>query len=112
MEINTREVGKCKVLECSGALTLGSATAATRNAIRDAAQDGTQRIVLDLGNITYIDSGGIGELIAGYVHLKNKGGNLSLLNLTKKVNTLLVIAKLLTVFDVFEDEKEALKGCE
>ena len=112
MEIKTRKVGKCKVMECSGSLTLGPATASIRDAIREAVKDGTQKLVLDLGKISYIDSVGIGELIAGYVHVKNKGGSLSLLNLTKRINTLLVIAKLLTVFEVFEDEKLALKDCQ
>jgi len=112
MEINSRKVGKCKVLECSGPLILGPATAAVRRAIREAAEDGTKRIILDLGNVPYMDSAGIGELIAGFVHVRNKDGNLSLLNLTKKISKLLVVAKLLTIFDVFEDEQEAVKGCE
>ena len=112
MEITTRNVGKCKVLVCSGQITLGPATAAARTAIRDAVADGPERLILDLGNVSYVDSGGIGELMAGFVHVRNKGGNLVLLNLTKKINTLLVVAKLITVFDVFEDEKEAVKGCD
>jgi anti-sigma B factor antagonist len=111
MEISTRNVGKCKVLDCSGEVTLGPATAALRNAIRDAVQDGTRKVVLNLGKVTYIDSAGIGELISGYIHVKNQGGTLPLLGLTKKINTLLVIAKLITVFDIFDDEKSALEGC-
>lgn len=111
MEISTRKVGKCKVIDCSGAITLGPATAALRDAIRGAVKDGTPKVVLNLGDVTYIDSSGIGELISGFVHVKNQGGRLPLLNLTKKINKLLVIAKLLTVFDVFEDEAKALEGC-
>ena len=68
-------------------------------------------VVLNLGDVPYIDSAGIGELISGFVHVKNQGGKLPLLNLTKKINELLVIAKLLTIFDVFEDEAKALEGC-
>ncbi len=111
MEINTRKVGKCKVMDCSGSITLGPATAALREAIREAVKDGTSKVVLNLGDVTYIDSAGIGELISGFVHVKNQGGRLPLLNLTKKISELLVIAKLLTVFDVFEDEGKALEGC-
>jgi anti-sigma B factor antagonist len=111
MEISTRKVGKCKVMDCRGAITLGPATAKLRDEIRNAVKDGTSRVVLNLGNVTYVDSAGIGELISGFIHVKNQGGKLALLNLTKKINELLVIAKLLTVFDVFEDETKALEGC-
>jgi len=111
MEIATRIVGKCKALDCRGEITLGPATAAIRNAIREAVQDGTPRVILNLAKVSYIDSAGIGELISGYIHVKNQGGDLSLLNLTKKINTLLVIAKLTTVFEIYEDEKSALEGC-
>jgi anti-sigma B factor antagonist len=111
MEITTRSVGKCKVLDCSGPITLGPATATLRKAIREAVQDGTSRVVLNLSDVPYIDSAGIGELISGFVHVKNQGSSLPILGLTKKINELLVIAKLLTVFDVFEDEGKALEGC-
>ncbi len=111
MDITARKVGQCKVLDCSGELTLGPATAAVRKAVREAIQDGTKKLVLNLGKVTYIDSAGIGELISSYTHVKNQGGSLSLLNLTKKINTLLVITKLITVFETFEDEKSALAGC-
>jgi len=111
MEISTRIVGKCKVLDCRGPITLGPPTAALRDAIREAVQDGTAKVVLNLGDVPYIDSAGIGELISGFVHVKNQGGKLPLLNLTKKINELLVIAKLFTIFDVFEDEAKALEGC-
>lgn len=111
MNITTRKVGKCKILDCSGELILGPPTAALRNAIREAVQDGTKKLVLNLGKVRYIDSAGIGELISGYTHVKSHEGNLSLLNLTKKINNLLVIAKLISVFDIFEDEKSALADC-
>jgi len=111
MKISTRNVGKCKVLDCSGQITLGPATAALRKAIREAAQDGTKRIVLNLADVNFMDSPGIGELISGYIHLKNQGGNLSLLHLDKRIDQLLVTAKLRVVFDVFDDERKALEGC-
>jgi anti-sigma B factor antagonist len=111
MEILTRYVGKCKILDCSGPITLGPATAALRAAIREAVQDDTPKVVLNLGNVPYIDSAGIGELISGFIHVKNKGAKMPLLNLTKKINELLVIAKLYAIFDVFDDEAKALEGC-
>lgn len=111
MEITTRNVGKCKVLDCKGPITLGPATATLRDAIREAVKDGTSKVVLNLGDVPYVDSSGIGELISGHIHVKNKGGKLPLLNLTKKINQLLAIAKLLTIFEVFEDEAKALEGC-
>lgn len=111
MEIKTRNVGKCKILDCKGPITLGPDTAALRKAIRAAALDEPLKMVLNLGDVPYVDSSGIGELISGFVHVKNKGGRLVLLNLTKKINELLFIAKLLTVFDVYDDEKKALEGC-
>ena len=111
MEITTRTVGKCKILDCSGKLNLGPATIAFRKAVREAVQDGTSKVVLNLDDVSYIDSGGIGELISSHIHVKNQGGNLSLLNLDSKIHKLLVVAKLLTIFDVFDDEQKALEGC-
>jgi len=112
MEITTRTVGKCNILDCSGKLILGPATATLREAIRKAFKDGVSRVVLNLAHVNYIDSSGIGEMISGYVHVKNLGGNMSLLKLNEKILKLLVIAKLLAIFDVFDDEGEALEGCE
>ena len=111
MKITTRIVGKCKILDCHGPLTLGPATAMIRETIREAVQDDTSKIVLNLREVPYIDSSGIGELIGGHIHVKNKGGNLVLLSLDPKVHKLLVVAKLLTVFDTFDDEQKALAGC-
>ena len=112
MEIAIRKVGKCKILDCRGKLILGPATATLRKTIREAVEDGTSKIVLNLADVSYIDSSGIGEMIAGYVHVKNSGGNMPLLNLNEKLHKLLVIAKLLVIFDVFDDEQKALEGCQ
>jgi anti-anti-sigma factor len=112
MEIATRTVGKCKILDCKGKLVLGPATATLRQSIRNAVQDGTSKVVLNFAEVTQIDSSGIGEMISGYVHVKNQGGSLPLLNLNEKFHTLLVIAKLLAIFDVFDDEQKVLEGCE
>jgi anti-sigma B factor antagonist len=110
MKITTRAAGKCKILDCSGPITLGPATAALRNGIREAVKDGTAKVVLNLKDVPYIDSSGIGELISSHVHAKNQGCSLPLLNLDPKVHKLLVIAKLLVIFDIFDDEKKALEG--
>jgi anti-sigma B factor antagonist len=112
MEITTRTVGKCKILDCKGKLILGQPTATLRETIRDVVENGASRVLLNLGEVTYIDSSGIGEMISSYVHVKNAGGNMPLLNLHEKFHRLLIIAKLLAIFDVFDDEQKALEGCE
>ena len=83
---------------------------ALRDAIRGLADGGKKKMLLNLAGVKYIDSSGIGELIANYTTVRRQGGQLKLLNLTDKIQSLLVITKLLTVFDVFEDEAEALKS--
>ena len=112
MKITTRTVGKCKVLDCSGKLTLGPATADLREAIREAVQDGTSKIVLNLRDVPHTDMHGISELVSGFVYLKNQGGCLTLLNLALKIHKVLVITKLTEVFDIYDDEQKALDGCE
>jgi anti-sigma B factor antagonist len=112
MEITTRTVGKCKVLDCHGQLSFGSSTTVLRQAIHEAVEDGTLKVSLNLADVSYLDSSGIDEMISGYVHVKQLGGNMSLLNLNEKFRKLLAVAKLLTIFDVFDDEKKALEGCE
>ena len=84
---------------------------ALRNAIRDAVKNGTKRIVLNLGDVSYIDSSGIGELVSSFTHASSQGSKLVLVNLTNKITELLSITKLITVFEVFKDEKSALVGC-
>jgi len=111
MKITIRTIGKCKVLDCSGPITLGPASLALRKAIREAVQGGTSKVVLNLNNVDYMDSIGIGELVSSYVHVKNQGSSLPLLNLDPKVHKLLAIANLLVIFDVFDDEQKALEGC-
>lgn len=111
MNITKRKVGNCVVLDCSGRIVLGPENVAVRSAVRDAADTGAKKIILNLGDVNYIDSSGIGELVALFTHVKGMGGQLVLLNLSKKIRELLVITKLHTVFEVFEDEPSALSGC-
>ncbi len=103
-----RESGSATVIDISGRITLGEGSATLREMIRDHLDKGHKRIILNLGDVNYIDSSGIGEMVSGYTTVKNLGGELKLLNLTKKVHDLLQITKLYTVFDVYTDERAAV----
>ena len=108
MEINKRTVGDIQILDCSGKIVLGEGTMTVRNTVRDVLAENGKKIILNLGDVNYVDSSGIGELVSTYTTVTNAGGQLKLLNLTKKIQELLAITKLLTVFQVFEDEKAAV----
>ena len=108
MEIHTRTVGDVHVLDISGKITLGEATAKVRHTISDLLENGGKKIVLNLTDVNYIDSSGIGELVRTYTTVMKEGKELKLLNLTRKVKELLVITKLLTVFQVYESEQAAV----
>ena len=110
MKIEMRTIGDVRILDCSGKITLGEGTMSIRNMVRELLQGGAKKIILNLADINYIDSAGVGELVSTYTTVVNGGGVLKLLNLTKKLRDLLTITKLLTVFDVFDDEKAALAG--
>ena len=109
MDTKVRQVDGVTVLDLSGKITLGEASGKLRSAVQDALS-GSKKILLNLADVNYIDSAGLGELVSAYTTVKNAGGELKLLNLTKKVRDLLVITKLLTVFDVKDNEAEALKA--
>lgn len=108
MKIETRTIGDVNILDCSGKITLGEGTMAVRNTVRDLLKGGAKKIILNLAEVNYIDSSGIGELVSTYTTVTNNGGQLKLLSLTKKIHELLQITKLLTVFQVFNDEQSAL----
>ena len=108
MKIETRTIGGVQVLDCSGQITLGEGTKAVRDTVHSILGKGGKKIVLNLAEVNYIDSAGVGELVSTYASVTNKGGQLKLLHLTKRIRELLAITKLLTVFQVFEDEKNAL----
>ena len=110
MKIDIRTIGDARILDCSGKITLGEGTMSIRNTVRDILQSGTKKIVLNLNDINYIDSSGVGELVSTYTTVVNGGGKLKLLNLTKRTRELLTITKLLTVFEVFDDEKAVLES--
>lgn len=110
VKLNTREVGDVTVVDVSGRITLGEGSSVIRDTVRDLTAKGKRKILLNLGEVTYIDSSGIGELVSGYTSVANAGGTLKLLNLTKRVKDLLQITKLYTVFDVHEDEAHAVRS--
>ena len=108
MNIEVRTVGDIKIIDWNGKITLGEGTLAVRKMVRDIVNAGTKKIILNLAEVNYIDSAGVGELMAAYTSVTNSGGKLKLLNLTKKLQEVLAITKLLTVFDVFNNEKAAV----
>ena len=108
MKATTRQVDSVSVVDLSGRITLGEGCSQLRELIRDLLAKGHKNILLNLGEVTYIDSSGIGDLVSGFTAVSNQGGHLKLLNLTKKVHDLLQITKLLTVFDVHDDEAKAI----
>ena len=110
VKISTRQVDGVTVLDMSGRITLGEGSVQLRDAVRDLLSKGQKHILLNLGDVTYIDSSGIGELVSAFTTAKNQGGELKLLNLTRKVHDLLQITKLYTVFDVKDDEASAVKS--
>jgi len=110
MKASTRQVDGVTVVDFSGRITLGEGSVVLRDTIRDLITKGNKKILLNLGDVTYIDSSGIGELVSAYTTVRNGGGELKLLNLTKKVHDLLQITKLYTVFDIKDDEATAIQA--
>ena len=110
LKTNTRQVDGVNIVDCSGRITLGEGSVVLRDAVKDLLGKGQKKILLNLGDVNYIDSSGIGELVSAFTTVKNQGGELKLLNLTKKVHDLLQITKLYTVFDVKDDEAAAVKA--
>ena len=106
--INNRQNGDVVIVDVGGKITLGDGSVAIREAVKKLVADGSKNIVLNLGDVTYIDSSGIGELVSAFTTVSNNGGSLKLLNLTKRVHDLLQITKLYTVFEVHNDEAGAV----
>ena len=110
MKASNRQVDGVTVVDLSGRITLGEGSVVLRDTVRELIGKGDKKILLNLGDVTYIDSSGIGELVSAFTTVRNQGGELKLLNLTKKVHDLLQITKLYTVFDVKDDETSAVKS--
>jgi anti-sigma B factor antagonist len=110
MKASNRQVSGVTVVDLSGRITLGEGSTVLRETVKDLLAKGQRKILLNLGDVTYIDSSGIGELVSAFTSVRNQGGDLKLLKLTKKVHDLLQITKLYTVFDVKDDEAGAIQS--
>lgn len=112
LDLKERQAGDVTILDLSGEVRIGDSSVALRESVRNLADQGKKKLLLNLAGVKYIDSSGIGELIANYTTISRQGGQLKLLNLTDRIQNLLVITKLLTVFDSYDNEAEALKSFE
>ena len=112
LDVKERQAGDVTILDLNGEVRMGDGSIALRDSIRKLADNGKQKLLLNLAGVKYVDSSGIGELIANYTTVTRQGGQLKLLNLTDRIQNLLVITKLLTVFDSYDNEPEALKSFE
>jgi anti-sigma B factor antagonist len=110
LNIRERQAGDVTVLDLEGKITIGEGNVSLRSAVRNLADEGKKKILLNLGGVSYMDSSGIGELVSSHTTIAGKDGQLKLLNLQTKIKDLLAITKLLTVFDVYENESEALNS--
>ena len=110
VKLSNRQVGDVTVVDAAGRITLGEGASAFRDTIRDLAAKGNKKLLVNLSEVSYIDSSGIGEMVSSYTTVTNHGGQLKLLGLNKRVKDLLQITKLYTVFEVFDDEASAVRS--
>ena len=110
VKLTTRQVGDVTVIDATGRITLGEGASIFRDTVRDLAAKGNKKLLVNLGDVSYIDSSGIGEMVSGFTTVTNHGGQLKLLGLSKRVKDLLQITKLYTVFEVFDDEASAVRS--
>lgn len=110
VKITTRQVGDVTVVDTVGRITLGEGASTFRDTLRDLSANGNKKLLLNLAEVSYIDSSGIGEMVSAFTTVTNQDGQVKLLNLTKRVKDLLQITKLYTVFEVFDDEAHAVRS--
>ena len=110
MQIEERPLGDLIILDVTGKLTIGEGDEFLKDKINSLIQQGHKKLILNLEGVPYVDSAGLGEIVRTYTTVSRQGGNLKLLNLTKRIEDLLSITKLLTVFDTYESEQEALNS--
>lgn len=108
MKISSRQANDVTILDVNGQIKFGEGSSVLRDSVKDLLAKGQKKILVNLAEVNYIDSSGVGELVSAFTSVRNQGGELKLLHLTKKVHDLLQITKLYTVFDVYDDEKSAL----
>ena len=112
LDVKERQAGDVTILDMTGEVRIGEGSISLRDSIRNLADQGKKKVLLNLAGVKYMDSTGVGELIANYTTITRQGGQLKLLSLTQRIRDLLVITKLLTVFDAYDNEAEALKSFE
>ncbi len=110
MQIEQRSIGEVTVIDLKGKMTLGEGDELLRDKVNSLVQQGMKKIVLNLADVPYIDSAGLGEIVRTYTTVSRQGGQLKLLNLTKRITDLLSITKLLTVFETFDKENDAVRS--
>jgi anti-sigma B factor antagonist len=110
MQIEERTVGEVVVLDLKGRITLGEGDQLLKDKVNSLVNQGRKRIILNLAGVPYIDSAGLGEIVGSFTTVSRQGGSLKLLNLTKRITDLLSITKLLTVFETFDSENEAVRS--
>ena len=110
MQIHQRSVGDVTIIDINGKMTLGEGDELLRDKVNSLIQQGQKKLILNLAEVPYIDSAGLGEIVRTYTTVSRQGGSLKLLNLTKRIQDLLLITKLLTVFETFESEQDAIKS--
>ena len=110
MQISERSVGDVFILDVKGRITLGDGDELLKDKVNQLVNAGKKKIVLNLAEVPYVDSAGLGEIVRTYTTVSRQGGSLKLLNLTKRISDLLAITKLLTVFETFDSEDEAIKS--
>ena len=110
MKVSSRQVDGITIVDCSGRITLGEGSVTIRDFVRELLSKGHKKILLNLGDVSYIDSSGVGELVSSFTSVRKNGGELKLVNLTPKVHDVLHVAKLYTVFDIKDDEFTAVKS--
>ena len=110
VKLTTRQVGDVIVIDAAGRITLGEGSSAFRDLIKDLKDKESKKVLVNMADVSYIDSSGIGELVSGFTTISNAGGKLKLVNLNKRVQDLLQITTLYTVFDVYDDEAAAVQS--
>ncbi len=110
LKLNVRHVDDVAIIDLSGRITLGEASGTLRDTIKDVLAQGNMNILLNLADVSYIDSSGLGEFVGGYATVTNRGGRMKLVHLQKRVRELMQITKLAIIFESFEDEKEAVRS--
>ena len=110
MKTSTRQVDGVTIVDCSGRITLGEGSVILKDTVKDLLSKGQKRILLNLGDVSYVDSAGLGAIVGSYATLNKNGGSLKLLNTTKRIKDLLSITKLLMVFECHDSEADAVKS--